>query len=117
MSVLRPKLLPIKLAQISEQDHNSRMKTRSGFNRLCGWLSVALAFAFCTSAFADPSKNAVTPLTQQTSQKRVVKVCYIKTIASGIPLPCTWYGFFPTTANPIEVIGRGSEGGARLEKQ
>jgi len=80
------------------------MKTRSGFNRLCGWLSVALAFAFCTSAFADPSKNAVTPL--QTSQKKVV-ICYVKSIASGIPEPCTWFTGFGTTASPMEFIGRG----------
>jgi hypothetical protein len=83
------------------------MKTRSGFNRLCGWLSVALAFAFCASAFADPSKNAVTPLARQTSQQKVVKLCYVKTIASGIPEPCAWFTGFPTTASPIEVIGRG----------
>jgi hypothetical protein len=37
----------------------------------------------------------------------VVKICYVKTIASGIPLRCTKLeGAFPTTSNNLEIIGR-----------
>jgi hypothetical protein len=71
------------------------------------YVGILLALAFCASAFAtDPSKNVV-------AQPRIVKVCYVKTIASGIPLRCERYwGVFPTTANPLLVIGRAPEGGA-----
>jgi hypothetical protein len=69
-----------------------------------------LALAFCASAFADPNKNVVVAPKQQT---RVIKICYVKTIASGIPQRCDrYFGVFATTTNPIEVIGRSSEGGA-----
>jgi len=89
------------------------MKTGSRFSRLCGWsarcASGVLALAFCASAFAtDPSKNAV-------AQPRVAKICYVKTIASGIPQRCDrYFGAFATTANPLEVIGRAPEGGAAV---
>jgi len=88
------------------------MKTKSRFSRLCGW-SVrcaigALALAFCASAFAtDPSKNVVAQPTLRVAQPKAIKVCYVKTIASGIPQRCEeLFGTFPTTANPLEVIGR-----------
>jgi hypothetical protein len=89
------------------------MKTGSKFSRVCGWsarcATGVLALAFCASAFAtDPSKNAV-------AQPRVVKICYVKTIASGIPLRCErYFGVFPTTTNPLLVIGRSEEGGAQV---
>ena len=78
-------------------------------SRLCGWLvrgaSVALSLAFCASVLADPSKNVVTPTQQITTQKIVI--CYIKTIASGIPQPCKRYiTGIPTTASPVLVMGR-----------
>jgi hypothetical protein len=79
--------------------HNQTMKT---------YLGILLALAFCASAFAtDPSKNVVARPTQQSANPAVVKVCYIKTVASGIPMRCTRLeGPFPTTANPLEVYGR-----------
>jgi hypothetical protein len=69
------------------------------------YVGILLALAFCASAFAtDPSKNVV-------AQPRVVKICYVKTIASGIPQRCErYFGIVPTTANPLEIIGRSSVG-------
>jgi len=73
------------------------------------YVAILLALAFCTSAFAtDPSKNVV-------AQPRVAKVCYVRTIASGIPLPCIrYFGAVPTTVNPLTIIGRAPEGGAQV---
>ena len=87
------------------------MKTRSRFSCLCGWsarcASGVLALAFCASAFADPNKNVVVAPNQQITQKTVIKICYVKTIASGIPQVCTRFqGLDPTTESPMEVIGR-----------
>jgi len=72
------------------------------------YVGMVLALAFCASAFADPSKNVVVQPTQQMAYPKVVKICYIKTIASGIPVRCErLYGtMYPTTASPIEVFGR-----------
>jgi hypothetical protein len=72
------------------------------------YVGIVLALAFCASAFAqDPNKNVVARPTQQSANPAVVKVCYVKTIASGIPLRCTRLGgAFPTTSNPLEVYGR-----------
>ena len=76
--------------------HNEGMKT---------YLGIVLALAFCASAFAtDPGKNVAT-------QPRVVKICYVKTIASGIPQRCErYFGVVPTTGSPLTVIGRAPEG-------
>ena len=42
-------------------------------------------------------------------------LAYVKTIASGIPQRCErYFGVFPTTANPLLVIGRSPEGGAQV---
>jgi hypothetical protein len=96
------------------------MKIGTRFSRWCGWsvqcASCALALAFCASAFAsDPSKNVVAQPTQQIAQPKVIKVCYVKTIASGIPQRCDRvFGTFPTIANAMEVIGRSPEGGAEV---
>ena len=72
------------------------------------YVGIVLALTFCVSAFAqDPNKNVVARPTQQSANPAVVKVCYIKTIASGIPLRCTRVGgAFPTTNSPLEVYGR-----------
>jgi len=91
------------------------MKTGSRFSRLCGWsarcATGVLALAFCASAFADPNKNVVVAPKQQITHTRVIKICYVKTIASGIPQRCDrYFGVFATTTNPIEVIGRSPEG-------
>ena len=88
-----------------------RMTTVNRLSRLSGWsipcASVVLALAFAASAFADPSKNVVVAPTQQSAQIRVIKICYVKTIASGIPQVCTRFeGLDPTTESPIEIIGR-----------
>ena len=87
------------------------MKTASRFSRLCGWsarcASGVLALAFCASAFADPNKNVVVVPKQQITETRVIKICYVKTIASGIPQACIRFeGLDPTTESPMEVIGR-----------
>ena len=88
------------LAQSPTQPQNAGMKT---------YVGIVLALAFCASAFAtDPSKDAV-------AQPRVAKICYVKTIASGIPLPCVrYFGVVPTTGSPLTVIGRAPEGGGQV---
>ena len=76
------------------------------------YVGIVLALAFCASAFAsDPGKNAVARPTQQIANPTVVKICYIKTVASGIPQRCErLYGTaFPTIVNPLLVIGRDPE--------
>jgi hypothetical protein len=69
------------------------------------YVGIVLALAFCASAFAtDPSKNEV-------AQPTVVKICYVKTVASGIPLKCErYFGVVPTTDKPLVIIGRAPEG-------
>jgi hypothetical protein len=75
------------------------------------YVGIVLALVFCASAFAtDPSKNGVAQPTRQIAQPRVIKICYVKTIASGIPERCDRvFGTFTTTANAMEVIGRTDE--------
>ncbi len=78
--------------------HNQDMKT---------YVGIMLALAFCASAFADPNKNVVVAPKQQITETRVIKVCYVRTIASGIPQACIRFeGLDPTTASPVEIIGR-----------
>jgi len=85
------------------------MKTGSRFSRACGWpvrcASVVLVLALCASAYADPSKNVVLPVTQQSATKTVKKVCYVVEGGSAIPQPCTRLAAIPTTANPMMIIG------------
>ena len=97
MSFLRT---PNSLALSSKRAHNQDMKT---------YVAILLALAFCTSAFAtDPGKNVV-------AQPTVAKICYVKTIASGIPQPCVrYFGIVPTTASPLTIIGRAPEGGGQV---
>ncbi|HEY2124286.1 MAG TPA: hypothetical protein VGG94_02385 [Chthoniobacterales bacterium] len=65
-------------------------------------LSVLMAMAFCGSALADPPK----PVVKLAKQKpRKVKVCYVMTTASGIPLPCERIRGIPTTPSPMDIIG------------
>ena len=73
------------------------------------YVGILLALAFCASAFAtDPSKNAV-------AQPTLTKICYVKTIASGIPQPCVRYlGIVPTTSSPLTIIGRAPQGGGEV---
>ena len=87
------------LAQRSRQAQNQGMKT---------YVGILLALAFCASAFADPGKNVV-------AQPMVTKICYVKTIASGIPQKCErYFGVVPTTANPLVIIGRAPQGGGEV---
>ena len=68
--------------------------------------SVALSLVFCASMFADPNSNVVVlPAKQLAAQKKVKKVCYVMTSASGIPMPCNRLAGIPTTAIPMMVIG------------
>lgn len=75
------------------------------------YLGIVLALAFSASAFAtDPGKNMVVQ-PQQYAQPRMVKICYVKTVASGIPQRCERiYGtIYPNIAAPLEVFGREPE--------
>jgi len=87
------------------------MTTVTRLSRRCGWwircASVALSLVFCASLFADPSNNVVVvPAKQQRSaQKKVKKVCYVITSASGIPMPCERLAAIPTTASPMLIFG------------
>lgn len=73
------------------------------------YVGILLALVLCGSAFADPGKNVVAQPTG------VAKICYVKTIASGIPLPCVrYFGAVPTTANPLTIIGRAPQGGGEV---
>jgi hypothetical protein len=86
------------------------MTTATRLSCLGGWsgrcLSVAIAFAFCASAFADPSKNVVELAKQQQPAKKTVrKVCYTYISGSAIAQPCDRLGTIPTTAAPMIIIG------------
>ncbi len=81
------------------------MITVTRFTRLCG---VVLALAFCTSAFADPSKNVVLPVTQQTATKTAKKMCYTVAGNSRIPQPCERLAAIPTTHGAMIILGTGS---------
>jgi hypothetical protein len=63
------------------------------------------SLAFCASAFAGPSENAVQPATQQSAQSTVKKVCYVVRGTSAIPQPCDRLAAIPTTANPMTIYG------------
>jgi len=73
-------------------------------------VSVAIAFAFCASAFADPSKNVVSLPKQQPVQKRTQKMCLTYISGSGIPQPCDRLGAIPTTAIPMITFGHQAAG-------
>ena len=85
------------------------MTTTTRLSGLDGWLgrcvSVAIAFAFCASAFADPSRNVVELSKQQPTKRTAHKECYTYISNSGIPQPCSRLGAIPTTATPMFVIG------------
>jgi len=79
-----------------------RMTTATRFTRLC---CVVIALAFCASAFADPSKDVVLPVTHQTATKTVKKLCYVNHSSSRIPMPCNRLAAIPTTASPTTTLG------------
>jgi len=66
-----------------------------------------LVVVFCGSAFADPSKNVVTPTkrtTVQVKQKR--KTCYTWVTGYGMPIPCEQMrGAIVTTSRSLTIIG------------
>src|SRR4029077_2365906 len=100
----------IRLARNLKRHHNYGVKTVSRPSRLGGWsvrcASVALAFAFCASAFAaDPSKNGVVSTTQQPATTTTKKLCYTVTGTSRIPQPCDRLAAIPTTANHMTIYG------------
>jgi hypothetical protein len=56
--------------------------------------------------FAGPSENVVVvPTKQQSAQRKVKKVCYVMSSASGIPMPCDRLAAIPTTASPMLIFG------------
>jgi hypothetical protein len=65
-----------------------------------------LAFAFCASAAADPSKNVVVlqPQPQQVV-KTSKKICYTVSGGSRIPQPCDRVAAIPTTHGALDILG------------
>ncbi|PYL77574.1 MAG: hypothetical protein DMF26_03660 [Verrucomicrobia bacterium] len=96
-----------KLAPDSKRNQDHGMRIENRFGRLCGssvqCVSVVLTFAFCASAFADPSKNVVRPARSQPAVKTAKKICYAFTTTSGIPVPCDRVSPIPTTASPMTI--------------
>ena|SRR2546423_893651 len=91
------------------------MKTRSRWFHLRGLfllsLGLTLGSALCASAVAGPSstRDLTTNREQTTQQKPAPKKVeyYILSSASAIPKPLAWINAtFPTTAIPIQIIGR-----------
>lgn len=91
------------------------MKTRSRWFHLRGLfllsLGLTLGSVLCASAFAGPSssRDLTTARQQTTLQKPAQKKVeyYVMSSASAIPKPLAWVsGSFPTTAVPMQVIGR-----------
>jgi hypothetical protein len=78
-----------------------RLSRRSGWSIRC--VAVAIALAFGASAFADPGRQRVSPVSQQVPKK--AKKCYTMTTASGIPMPCTRLAAIPTTSSPMDIFG------------
>jgi hypothetical protein len=67
---------------------------------------IAMSVAFCAPAFAGPESSAPQPKTTKVAQKATRKLCYVQS-GWAIPEPCDRFaGPVPTTANPMEIIGR-----------
>ena len=93
------------------------MKTRFGLPSLAGGMGrcgvTFVALAFCTSDFADPSKNVVVPTKAsatkaQTEAQRLAfkKQLYIFISSSGIPQPIERVALpIPTTVVPMYIAG------------
>jgi hypothetical protein len=78
---------------------------------LRGWsfrcVSVALALAFCASAFAGAGNTREPTKVQSAPMKNTRKLCYTFSICSGIPILCDRLaGPVPTTAGPMDIYGR-----------
>lgn len=68
--------------------------------------SLVLAVGFAASAFAgsDQPRQAQVKL----AKPKKIKVCYVMTTSSGIPIPCERIRGIPTTSSPMDVIGNKS---------
>jgi len=67
---------------------------------------IAMSIAFCAPAFAGSETAVSQPTKVQTTQKVVRKLCYVQ-LGLGLPQPCEWFaGAEPTTATPMQIIGR-----------
>jgi hypothetical protein len=67
---------------------------------------IAMSVAFCAPAFAGSESTASQPKTIEVAQKATHKLCYVRS-GWAIPQPCDRFaGPVPTTASPIEIIGR-----------
>ena len=102
MSLTAVRLAFFSVALRREKAHTLRMITVTRFIRLCG---VVIALAFCASAFADPSKNVVLPVTQQPVKTIVRKACYALHTSSRIPMACERLAAIPTTASATIILG------------
>jgi len=72
-----------------------------------GCVIMAISVAFCAPAFAGSESNAPQPNKVQVAHKAVHKLCYVRAGGWSIPQPCDrFFGPVPTTASPIEIIGR-----------
>jgi hypothetical protein len=65
--------------------------------------SLVLAVGFGASAFAGSDQPQV-----KVTRPKKIKVCYVMTTASGIPIPCDRIRGIPTTSSPMDVIGNKS---------
>ncbi len=77
---------------------------------LRGWsgrfVIIAMSIAFCAPAFAGSEISVSQPTKVKTTQKVVRKLCYVQ-LGLGLPQPCERFaGAEPTTATPMEIIGR-----------
>jgi hypothetical protein len=72
---------------------------------LCGWsvrcAMAAISLAVCASAFAEPSKSAVT--SKQTAVKS--KRCVALITGSACRQPCDRLGVIPTTPYQLDRVG------------
>lgn len=77
---------------------------------LRGWSSrfaiIAMSVAFCAPAVAGSESSAPQPKITEVAQKATHKLCYVR-FGWSIPEPCERFaGPVPTTAGPMEIIGR-----------
>jgi hypothetical protein len=71
-----------------------------------GFVIIAISVAFCAPAFAGTESSVSQPTKVKTTQKVVHKLCYVQ-LGLGLPQPCDRFaGPEPTTATPMEIIGR-----------
>lgn len=70
------------------------------------WCVIAISLAVCAPVFAGSDSTVAQPTKMQVAHKAIRKLCYVQ-LGLGLPLPCDRFaGAEPTTAGPIEIIGR-----------